>query len=190
VALAEMRGLMLENGVKTVVIEKLDRLARDLMIQETIICDFRKNQIQLLSTAEPDLCSDEPSRKFFRQIMGAVAEFDRAMLTARMQSGKNRILATGKKCGGRLHYGERSPEERAVIDMILACREARMNYSQIALKLAAAGFKTRAGTSFSPTQIIRILRREKSCLPSSQSLPSSESDSSSPTTKDGVDSVS
>jgi hypothetical protein len=31
------------NGVKLVMIEKLERLARDPMIQETIIGDLRKN---------------------------------------------------------------------------------------------------------------------------------------------------
>src|SRR5690348_3064772 len=43
------------NGVRVVVIEKLDRLARDLMVQETIIADLRKNGFELISVAEPDL---------------------------------------------------------------------------------------------------------------------------------------
>jgi DNA invertase Pin-like site-specific DNA recombinase len=55
-ALHELMVALLSNGVGTVVIEKLDRLARDLMVQETILGDMRKNGFELLSVAEPDLC--------------------------------------------------------------------------------------------------------------------------------------
>ena len=40
----EMIGAL--NGVRAIVIEKLDRLARDLMIQEAIIGDLRKNKFE------------------------------------------------------------------------------------------------------------------------------------------------
>ena len=40
---------------KIVLVEKLDRLARDLMVQETIIGDLRKNGFELISVMEPDL---------------------------------------------------------------------------------------------------------------------------------------
>jgi hypothetical protein len=30
------------NGVRTILIEKLDRVARDLMVQETVIADLHK----------------------------------------------------------------------------------------------------------------------------------------------------
>jgi len=42
--------------------EKLDHLARDLMVQETIIRDLRQKVFEIVSVAEPDLCSDDPSR--------------------------------------------------------------------------------------------------------------------------------
>ena len=38
-ALQEMLLALMSNGVRTVLIEKLDRLARDLMVQETIVGD-------------------------------------------------------------------------------------------------------------------------------------------------------
>jgi len=40
-AFVEMMTALHSNGVKLVLVEKLDRLARDLMIQETIIGDLR-----------------------------------------------------------------------------------------------------------------------------------------------------
>src|SRR5260370_292909 len=52
-ALQETLVALLSNGVKTVLIEKLDRLARDLMVQEAIIKDLKKQGFELISVAEP-----------------------------------------------------------------------------------------------------------------------------------------
>ena len=41
------------NGVTTIIVERLDRLARDLMIQETILADLAKHGFTLISVAEP-----------------------------------------------------------------------------------------------------------------------------------------
>src|ERR1700728_1578789 len=67
-ALSELFAALEENGIKTVLIEKVDRLARDLMIQESIIGDMQKHGYTLISVAEPDLCSTDPSRILIRQI--------------------------------------------------------------------------------------------------------------------------
>jgi DNA invertase Pin-like site-specific DNA recombinase len=53
-----------------VIIEKLDRLARDLMVQETIIADLRKHGFRLVSVAEPNLMANDPTRILVRQMMG------------------------------------------------------------------------------------------------------------------------
>jgi len=42
-ALSEIMVALMADGVKAVRIEKLVRLAGDLMIQETLVADFRKN---------------------------------------------------------------------------------------------------------------------------------------------------
>jgi DNA invertase Pin-like site-specific DNA recombinase len=73
-AFIEMMTALHSNGVKLVLVERLDRLARDLMIQENIIGDLRKHGFDLVSVAEPDLLQDDPSRKLMRQIMGSIAE--------------------------------------------------------------------------------------------------------------------
>ena len=50
------------NGVRTIIVERLDRLARDLMIQETILADLAKHGFNLVSVAEPDLMANDPTR--------------------------------------------------------------------------------------------------------------------------------
>lgn len=160
-AFCEMREAMLANGVRTVVIEKLDRLARDLLLQETILADFQKHEITLLSTMEPDLCSEEPSRRFFRQIMGAVAEYDRAMLVSRMSAGKARARARGVKCGGRAAYpSPHHPKEVEIVNRVFHLRRNGYTAGKITEVLNSEGFRTRKGTAFSSMQVSRILRRE------------------------------
>src|SRR5215831_5859460 len=48
-AFVEMMTALHSNGVGLMLVEKLDRLARDLMVQETIIGDLRKNGFDIIS---------------------------------------------------------------------------------------------------------------------------------------------
>jgi len=100
-ALLDMLEALAADGVKLVLIEKLDRLARDLMVQETIIADLRKRGFELISIGEPDLCSDDPSRVPMRQIFGAIAEYYRAMVVAKLRGARQRMKAKTGRCEGR-----------------------------------------------------------------------------------------
>ena len=84
-AFVEMMTALHANGVQLVLVEKLDRLARDLMVQETIIGDLRKHGFDLISVAEPDLLQDDPTRKLMRQIMGAIAEYEKTMIVLKLR---------------------------------------------------------------------------------------------------------
>lgn len=146
------------NGVRTIVIEKLDRLARDLMVQEHIIADLRRRGITLISAMEPDLCIDDPTRKLMRQIMGAISEYDRAMITLKLQAGKERKRAATGKCEGRKLYGEK-PGEAAVRDRIRAMRRAGSTLQSICARLNTEGVTTRYGKIWMPMTIQRIVAR-------------------------------
>ena len=142
------------HGVKTVIIEKLDRLARDLMVQEAIVRDFQRQGFEIISALEgPDLCSNDPSRKMIRQIFGAVAEYDKAMLVLKLRAARERKKAKVGKCEGRKRYGEGDPEEQKIIARIRAMRRARKNKTTgmtlqaIADRLNTEGIKTKGGAA-------------------------------------------
>lgn len=109
---AELARLMVAletNGhsAKTVLIEKLDRLSRDLMVQERLISNLKEGGFDLVSVAEgSDLLSDDPTRKFIRQIFGAVAEFDKSMLVLKLKVARDRKRANTGRCEGRRGYGD------------------------------------------------------------------------------------
>jgi DNA invertase Pin-like site-specific DNA recombinase len=157
-ALQDLMLALHSNGVRTVLIEKLDRLARDLMVQETIVGDLRKNGFELISVAEPDLCSDDPSRKLVRQVFGAISEYERSMIVLKLRAARQRARIRDGRCEGRKPFGEREGEPD-IIGRIQKLADKGMNYTQIADKLNSEGLPTRANGQWFPATVSRILAR-------------------------------
>jgi DNA invertase Pin-like site-specific DNA recombinase len=157
-ALAALLVALEENGIKTVLIEKLDRLARDLMVQETIIADFQRRGFTLISVYEPDLCSDDPSRKLMRQIMGAIAEYDRVMIVQKLRAARGRKKLKHGKGEGRHAFGEKA-SEAITLKEILGWRAAGATPKHIAEALNNGGYKSRSGKPWLGTTVAKILRR-------------------------------
>ena len=124
------------NGVKLILVESLGRLARDLMVQETILQDLKADGFELVSVAEPDLCSDDPSRKLMRQIMGAFHEYEKKMIVVKLRGARLRTKRKAGSCEGRKLYGH-YPGESEVLDRILRvagtiiCTNQRQRQSKI-----------------------------------------------------------
>ena len=106
-ALMALLEALAADGVKLVLIEKLDRLARDLMVQETIIADFRKKGFELISVMEPDLLQNDPTRILMRQIFGAIAQYEKNMIVAKLRGARQRMKDRTGQCEGRKGYGDR-----------------------------------------------------------------------------------
>jgi DNA invertase Pin-like site-specific DNA recombinase len=159
-AFMEMMTALLSNGTRTVLIEKLDRLARDLMVQESIIADFKRKGLTIVSVYEPDLCSDDPSRKLMRQMMGAFSEYEKATIVIKLRGARIRMKAKTGRCEGRKPYGEREGEAK-VIARIREMKAAGFNLSAISADLNAAGIRARKGIWY-PAQVGQVLKRHLS----------------------------
>lgn len=147
------------DGVTVVIIERLDRLARDLLVQETIIGDLRKEGITLISTAEPDLCSDDPSRKLIRQVFGAIAEYDRAMIVAKLKAARVRKRQKTGRCEGRLPYGLKGAQQRRIHGRIMRLFAEGRSRRWIARKLNEERYPPPAGRRWYPGTVSRIIAR-------------------------------
>ena len=152
------------RGIKTVLIERLDRLARDLMVQEVIIQDFKEQGIQLISTTEgEDLCSNDATRELIRQILGAVAQYDKTMLVLKLKAARDREKVKTGKCEGRKAYGE-TEEEKKVLSRIRAMRRTKrgghkgMTLQAIANRLNQEGIATKSGKHWSPAHVYNVLK--------------------------------
>jgi len=150
------------HDITTVIFEKLDRLARDLMVQEAIIKDFQSKGFTLISALEPDLCQDDPTRKLMRQMFGGIAEYEKSMLVLKLQAARERKKALTGKCEGRKGYHE-SAEGKAVIRRIRALRRKhphhkRRTWQQIANILNSEGVTTMHGHSWSLQRVQQTAR--------------------------------
>ena len=120
-ALAEM-FTYLENtpDVDGVLIFKLDRLARDLYIQEHLIKKLEALRKLFISIKEPDLASNDPMRKAFRQFMGIVSELEKSFITMRLSGGRINKAKKGGYAGGRKPMGYRVKDKDLSIDTVSA----------------------------------------------------------------------
>jgi len=160
--LSELFAALDENGIKTVVIEKLDRLARDLMVQEAIIKDFMAHGYTLISAYEPDLCSNDPTRKLIRQVIGAISEYDKTMTVQKLRAARERKRLRGEHANGVYAFGMLSGEEVALAE-IRRLRAGGMTCSAIAGELNRAGLATRSKGQWIGPTIAKIVRRDIAC---------------------------
>lgn len=160
-AFTEMMTALLANGTRTVLIEKLDRLARDLMVQEIIVADFKRKGLSIISVAEPDLCSDDPSRVLMRQIWGAFAQYEKSTIVLKLRGARVRARATYGSCEGRKPYGSGGDGEAFVIERIQSLRADGMAMDKIAEYLNDKGHKSQSGGKWYGSSVRNVLLRAK-----------------------------
>src|SRR5215469_14183958 len=144
------------NGVRTVIIEKLDRLARDLMVQETIIADLQKHGFELVSVAEPDLMATDATRILVRQMMGAVAQYEKTQIVLKLRGARMRKRAREGRCEGRKPYGFYEGES-AVLERARALRAEGLGFDRVAVRLNEERIPTRTGRPWHGVVVNRIL---------------------------------
>ena len=86
------------NGVKVVIVETANRFARDLIVQETGHRMLRNLGIELIAADSPDsFVDDTPTAILVRQILGAVAQFEKAALVAKLKGARDRVRKTARQ---------------------------------------------------------------------------------------------
>lgn len=142
-----------------VVIERLDRLARDLMVQELHLQELRELGVALFSADQGVLnIADngaDPSRILIRQVLGAVAQYEKSALVSKLRAARER---TGR-FGGRSPFGTKYLHEKRVLLRILALYDAGIQQRMICRALTAEDLRTSKGTVYRVSFINRIIQR-------------------------------
>lgn len=166
-ALSELFAAILGNGVRAVVVEKADRLARDLIVSELILRQFHEIGVQVIEAeGGTDLTAgndDNPTAKLIRQILAAVAEFDKTSIVLKTRAARERIRKKTGRCEGRKPFGY-FPGERDALERMKELRRKRkgakrMSFARIAEELEAEGWSTRTGRPWSASSVKTILSR-------------------------------
>jgi DNA invertase Pin-like site-specific DNA recombinase len=170
-----------EQEVDGLVVHRIDRLARELHIQEAALARAWSagEHVRVFEAVEGEIPRDDPAdpqRTFLRQVMGAAAQLEKGMIRARLAGGRRRKAARGGYVGGRrLHrrYGYRLvegqdgkchyqpvPEEQRAIRRMRTLRAKGRTLRAIGTALERAGIPGPGGKGWSPPTIYRILKRE------------------------------
>jgi DNA invertase Pin-like site-specific DNA recombinase len=161
--LAALLDRIENNGVKVVVIERADRLARDLMVSEVILAQFAAAGAKVLTADGADLSSaaDDPTRTLIRQVLAAVAQFDKSVVVLKLRAARERLRRKGVRVEGRKPYGFH-PNERAIVAHMQALRavsrDVRPSLADVAAQLNAEGHTTRYGKQWTPAGVFEALR--------------------------------
>jgi DNA invertase Pin-like site-specific DNA recombinase len=148
------------NGVRTILVETASRFARDLIVQETGWRFLKDAGITLAAADSPDaFLDDTPTAVLIRQILGAVSQFEKAMLVAKLKGARDRKKAITGKCGGRKSYEERSPEMVALAKKLARYpfNGRRRSLREVAAELETQGYVTVDGKRFAATAVARMI---------------------------------
>ena len=79
------------NGVRTIIVESPDRFARDLAVQLAGHDYLKELGVMLVPASAPDFfVEDTPTAVLVRQVLGAIAQFDKATTVAKLRAARDR----------------------------------------------------------------------------------------------------
>jgi DNA invertase Pin-like site-specific DNA recombinase len=165
-----------DDVVGGLVVYRLDRLARDLVLQETLLGMIWKDAGSVFSTMPgedslltPGGDADDKTRNLLRQVMGAVAEFERATIRMRMRSGKLAKKARGGYLGGKLPFGYRQgpggklvpdESEQKALRRMADLRAAGATLQAICDTLTTEGHPTKHGGRWHTSVVGKMVGRD------------------------------
>jgi DNA invertase Pin-like site-specific DNA recombinase len=169
----------LEVGViDGLVVRDLDRLARELTVQEAVLAQVwtRLDTSVWEYARDAEVLRDDPDdpmRTTIRQIMGAFKELDRKLVAKRLETGRKSKARRGRHANGPAPYGwvtrdgDLYPisDELAALDQMRALRADGLTQSQIADALNDAGCPARNGGAWTQPVVGRILARDATRTP-------------------------
>lgn len=156
------------NGVRVVLVERADRLARDLMVGELILAEFRKHGVKVIacdSGTDLTVDDDDPTRVLIRQVLGAVSQWDKSVIVQKLRAARERRRRDTGRCEGVKPFGTFKGEGRAVARIVELHKKSRgkprLSLAQIAAALNDEGVPTRSGRPWARTTVHKIICRHR-----------------------------
>jgi DNA invertase Pin-like site-specific DNA recombinase len=158
---AEMLEALLANGARTIIVESPDRFARDLMVQLAGHDMLKAKGVTLVAASAPmHFVEDTPTAVLVRQVLGAVAEFEKTTLVAKLAAARRRKrIATGEKVEGRKSHAEVRPDVVRLAKALARKKPkgGRLSLRAISAELAARGVLNERGRPFNPKSVAAML---------------------------------
>jgi DNA invertase Pin-like site-specific DNA recombinase len=107
--LAALFDRLASTSVRVVVVERADRLARDLMVGEVILSRFNARGVRVVaadSGADLTVGDNDPTRTLIRHVLGAVAQFEKTVLVHKLRAARDRASGqAGRRVEGQKPHG-------------------------------------------------------------------------------------
>ena len=157
-----------QGSLTRLVVDRLDRFARKLVVSEQLYTQFTDAGVEVVAATVK--LEATPTGNLVRQLLGSVAEFQRAEWLGRMKQAKAAsIKRRGSFRGGRPATGFRSVGGGALAvdargaDLVRLCHELRSSGASlrsIVETVHSHGFRTSNQTRIEVGTIHKILKRE------------------------------
>lgn len=172
--------LLTNERAEGIVVASLDRLSRDLVVQEQLYAEVTGMGCVLRSThaAEDHALAhdeDDPSRALVRRIFASIHAYERDMIRLRLKAGLVRKAQLGGYVGGRPPYGWAAvgrelvplPHEQEMRRRIKALRRAGSTYQAIADLLNSEGVVAKSGMVSWSAMSVRsvVLNNRRATMP-------------------------
>ncbi|MBP3983761.1 recombinase family protein [Pseudoxanthomonas helianthi] len=159
----ELLAYLSDNpDVRVILVETANRFARDLIVQETGYRLLKERGIELIAVDTPGgFLDDTPTAQLVRQVMGAIAQFEKANIVAKLRGARERKRAAEGKCEGRKSHHEVRPE---VVELARKLRRKRgsegkrLSYRDISAQLALQGHYNGKGNAYHASAIRSMLK--------------------------------
>jgi DNA invertase Pin-like site-specific DNA recombinase len=147
------------HGIGVVLVENASRFARDLAVQLTGHALLRDRGVELVPVDAPTYFTDpSPTAELVRQILGAVSQFEKAALVAKLKHARDAKRERDGRCEGRKPV----PEVVVLEARRLARRSPktgrRRSLRDIAAQLAVLGHVGLSGQPYHAGSIRYMLR--------------------------------
>ena len=152
----EMLRRVTANGAKTILVESPDRFARDLAVQLAGHDMLKGLGIGLVPASAPDFFTeDTPTAVLVRQVLGAIAQFEKASTVAKLAAARKRRREATGKCEGRKSHAELQPDVVALARRLRRRKPkgGQMSLRAISAELAAQGHVNERGRPYNPKSI-------------------------------------
>ncbi len=157
---AEMLQRLAANGAKAIIVESPDRFARDLAVQLAGHDMLKGLGIALIPASAPDFFTeDTPTAVLVRQVLGAIAQFEKASSVAKLAAARKRKREATGKCEGRKSHKEKRPEVVALARQLRRRRPkaGQQSLRDVSKKLAAQGYLNERGKPYAAKSVASML---------------------------------
>jgi DNA invertase Pin-like site-specific DNA recombinase len=146
-----------------IVVERMDRLARDLMVSEVLLAQCRKRKLKVFAADQGaliDMASDggDPTRVLIRQIMGALAQWEKSQLVKKLKLARERKKERAGRCEGMKPFGAYQAERQILEFIRNMTLNGKLSQTVIARCLNDGGFRNRRGGLFSRQNIEQLTK--------------------------------